>query len=46
LHKQVKRLVEMNIIEPTIPDKPTSRLQQYRLTENGKAVLRIMKGEL
>ena len=27
-------------LERTIPDKPTSRLQQYRLTEKGQATLR------
>jgi hypothetical protein len=28
------------LIEPTIPDKPNSRLQQYRLTAQGKALLK------
>lgn len=27
-------------IEPTIPDKPNSRLQQYRLTDKGRSVLK------
>jgi len=27
------------LIEPTLPDKPTSRLQQYRTTENGQLLL-------
>ncbi len=27
------------LIEPTIPDTPTSRLQKYRLTEKGRALL-------
>jgi ATP-dependent DNA helicase RecG len=26
------------LIEMTIPDKPTSRLQRYRLTDKGKAL--------
>jgi len=28
-----------DLIEPTIPDKPTSRLQKYRLTDKGRKVL-------
>jgi len=32
-------LVADQTIEPTIPDKPTSRLQTYRLTENGSKLL-------
>ncbi len=39
LHKQIKRMVDSGFIEPTIPDKPTSRLQRYRLTEKGRTLL-------
>jgi ATP-dependent DNA helicase RecG len=31
--------LEADLIQYTIPDKPNSRLQQYRLTEKGRAVL-------
>ena len=39
LHKQIKRLVDADYIEPTIPDKPNSPLQKYRLTEKGRRLL-------
>ena len=39
LHKQIQRLQALGLIAMTLPDKPQSRLQRYRLTERGQALL-------
>jgi ATP-dependent DNA helicase RecG len=37
--RTVKELLDQGLIAYTLPDKPDSRLQQYRLTELGQQVL-------
>ena len=39
LNRTVRRLLAAELIEYTLPDKPNSRLQQYRLTPTGQARL-------
>ena len=40
----IRSLVDGKLIEYTIPEKPNSRLQKYRLTESGKRRLANLEG--
>lgn len=39
LNKQIRKLLQERCIEMTVPDKPTSRKQKYRLTAQGRELL-------
>ena len=38
--RHVEPLLVEELIEMTVPDKPSSKLQKYRLTDKGKAAIR------
>ena len=39
----IKPAIKFGLIEMTIPDKPNSRLQKYRLTAKGKSFKKQLK---
>ena len=43
LNKVVQSLLADQMVEYTLPDKPNSRLQKYRLTDKGKTELANLK---
>ena len=43
LKKQILWLLAHHLIERTIPEKPNSRLQKYRLTAEGRALLETLQ---
>ena len=45
LHKQIRRLLDLSLIEMTVPDKPQSRLQRYRLTQKGRQLFDQLEGK-
>ena len=45
VNRVVKELLEGAMIAYVLPDKPTSRLQKYRLTERGRAAISPHGGE-
>jgi ATP-dependent DNA helicase RecG len=44
LNQRIREMLEAKLVELTIPGKPTSRLQQYRLTAKGQQVISNQKG--
>jgi len=40
INRAVKELLNKKLIEYTLPEKPNSRLQKYRLTEKGRQLVK------
>jgi ATP-dependent DNA helicase RecG len=45
LNQRIREMLTAELIEYTIPEKPNSRLQKYRLTDKGQAALRHAQTE-
>lgn len=43
LNKVIQRLIEQNLIVPTIPEKPNHPTQKFELTDRGFAFLKLLK---
>ena len=43
LHKQVRRLVNLDFIEMTLPQDPKNRLQKYRLTKESIELIKVFE---
>lgn len=42
--RNIKPLIDSELIEMTVPDKPTSKLQRYRLTDSGRDEMTRLRG--
>jgi ATP-dependent DNA helicase RecG len=45
LHRQIRRLTAAGYIVMTVPEKPSSRLQKYRLTQQGLSLIEAVRQE-
>jgi len=43
LNKQIKRLLSLGLIELTLPEIPTSRLQQYCISLKGSELIKSLE---
>ena len=45
VRRHLDPLIDAGLVERTIPDKPTSRLQRYRITDAGRTCLNRLSGD-